>query len=76
MWAQSGLTAQRDRGRAAISVTLPAELLSRRDYVIKVSGIKGEREPEPLASYSFRVTCRDRTQHTDRERAFTIARLR
>ena len=56
MWAQSGLTAQRDRGRAAISVTLPAELLSRGDYVIKVSGIESEKEPEPLASYSFRVT--------------------
>ena len=36
--------------------TLPAELLSRGDYVIKVSGIEGEKEPEPLASYSFRVT--------------------
>ena len=56
MWAQSGLKAQGDRGRAAITVILPAELLSRGDYLIKVSGTDGEGEPEPLASYSFRVT--------------------
>jgi hypothetical protein len=59
MWAQSGLTARGDRGRAAIVIILPAAVLSRGDYLIKVSGLDGGVGPETIASYSFRVVAPD-----------------
>jgi hypothetical protein len=59
MWAQSGLRARADRGRAAIVIILPAAVLSRGDYLVKVSGIDEGVEPETIASYSFRVVAPD-----------------
>jgi hypothetical protein len=59
MWAQSGLTARGDQGRAAIVIILPVAVLSRGDYLMKVSGIDGGVEPETIASYSFRVVAPD-----------------
>ena len=56
IWAQSKLAAETRDGRAAITVMVPAQLLSRGDYQIKLSGSDGTEPAESVAACSFRVT--------------------
>jgi hypothetical protein len=56
LWAQSQLTARADARRAAVTVTVPSELLSRGDYQLILSGGDRGQPPERVAAYSVRVT--------------------
>lgn len=50
--------APKDREKDALFVTLtmPAALLARGDYMIELAGAAADRRSEPAAQYSFRVT--------------------
>ncbi len=39
----------------AVVLTLPAQLLPHADYILKLSGIPANGDPEEIGSYSFRV---------------------
>jgi hypothetical protein len=54
IWSGSNLAAREVDGRRVVSALIPAALLSRGDYQIRVSG-PDERDPQPLATYTFRV---------------------
>jgi hypothetical protein len=56
IWAASKLRAEVAGGRAAVALLVPAELLPRGDYQVKLSGVTSGGEREPLASCPFRVT--------------------
>jgi hypothetical protein len=54
IWFQSRLKAESTGGLPTVSVLLPAQLLSRGDYQVKLSGTSGRGEA--VATYTFRVT--------------------
>jgi len=56
LWFQAKLAAASIDGRDAVTVLLPAELLSRGDYQVKLNGISASGDPLLIATYTFRVT--------------------
>jgi tetratricopeptide (TPR) repeat protein len=56
LWTAARLQAEHGSGRSAVVLLLPSELLPRGDYLIELAGMREGGEPEPLASYTFRVT--------------------
>jgi hypothetical protein len=54
IWAASRLRAQ--PRKAEIVVPVPATLLTRGDYQLKLSGMSEGREPEAVEAYAFRVS--------------------
>jgi cell division protein FtsB len=55
VWRQSGLKARPVGGGRAVSLSVPSRLLSKRDYVLSLSGLGARGEPEEVERYSFRV---------------------
>jgi len=56
LWAASKLRAEKEPGPAAVVLDLPSRLLPRGDYQMKLSGVFEAKEPEALATYTFRVS--------------------
>ena len=56
LWAASKLRAEKEPGPAAVVLVLPSRLLPRGDYQMKLSGVFEAKEPEALATYTFRVS--------------------
>ena len=56
LWTAARLQAREGSGRTAVVLLVPSELLPRGDYLIELAGVREGGEPEPLASYAFRVT--------------------
>ena len=56
IWTASKLRVEGPRGTPAAILWLPAGLLSRGDYQLKLSGVTGAGEREAVASYPFRVS--------------------
>lgn len=56
LWTAARLQALEVSDRTAVVLLLPSELLPRGDYLIELAGVREGGEPEPLASYAFRVT--------------------
>jgi hypothetical protein len=55
IWTASKLDAESEGGRVAIVLLVPPSLLPRGDYQVKLSGVNEGEEPEPVATYTFRV---------------------
>ena len=55
LWSQSGLRAGPIDGRAAITLTLPCELLPTGDYYVRLRGVSPGEDPVLLDRYDFRV---------------------
>jgi hypothetical protein len=49
------LKAESEAGKRVVKLTIPAELLKRDDYRVKVSGRRRDGSYEGIASYTFRV---------------------
>lgn len=56
VWAASKLKAEAEAGRAAVVLVLPAGLLPRGDYQLKLSGLAERGALEAVGSYAFRVS--------------------
>jgi hypothetical protein len=56
LWFQAKLAATSIDGRDAVMILLPAELLPRGDYQVKLNGISAGGDPMLVATYTFRVT--------------------
>jgi hypothetical protein len=55
IWTASRLQAETAEGRVVIVLVVPAAVLPRGDYQVKLSGITPSGEPEALSSSPFRV---------------------
>ncbi len=57
VWHANGLHAANERGQRAVAVTVPANLLKTRTYLLELSGARGagSPEPEPIGSFAFQV---------------------
>ena len=55
IWSVSRLRAEGGPSRPSVVLAVPAELLPRGDYLLKLSGLRPGAEPESLATYPFRV---------------------
>lgn len=55
LWAVSKLRAEVAGGRAVIVLLVPAAMLDRGDYQLKLGGVTPDGDREALASYPFRV---------------------
>jgi hypothetical protein len=55
VWAQSKLRAETGTPRKQIVIVLPVEVLTRGDYVVRVSGTLPSSAREPVAAFAFRV---------------------
>jgi hypothetical protein len=55
LWSQDKLRAATVDGRAAVTLTLPCELLRADDYYVRLEGLSPGAAPEPLDRYDFRV---------------------
>ena len=55
LWVAPRLQAETARGRTSIALVVPAALLPRGDYQVKLFGITPSGEPEQLSSSPFRV---------------------
>ncbi len=57
VWSGNDLEVhQTNRRRKSVYVTLPAPVLTRGDYLVKLQGVTPTGTPEKLPSYYFRVT--------------------
>lgn len=56
VWFQSKLVAESTDGRATVTVHLPAQVLTRGDYQIRLSGTSTPGTAEVAATYTLRVT--------------------
>ena len=56
IWTASKLAAEAEAGRTAVVLVLPAGLLPRGDYQVKLSGVAERGNPEAVATYSLRVS--------------------
>jgi hypothetical protein len=54
IWAQAGLPAE----RGAVTIVIPARVLTRGDYQVVLSRTATGGRQEPLATYNFRVRTR------------------
>ena len=59
-FAASGLRSSRQGEALVVSISLPADQLSRGDYQLKVFGVTPAGGSEPLASYTFRTVATPR----------------
>jgi hypothetical protein len=55
LWSQDKLRPAPVAGKAAITLTLPCELLPPEDYYIRLLGVSPGADPVPLERYDFRV---------------------
>ena len=55
LYTQDNLKAQATGGAPAIFFDVPAALLTRGDYRVKLNGLTAAGAPEEVTSYSFRV---------------------
>jgi hypothetical protein len=55
VWSETSLTARPGDSKNQISVTVPTNVLPSGDYVMHIQGVLAGREPEAIASYTFRV---------------------
>jgi hypothetical protein len=55
VWQQYGLRPGTADGRPVVDLRLPASLIPRGEYVVKVNAEAAGGKPEPLPSYVFRV---------------------
>lgn len=55
VWSRRGLRAQSNRSGKAVVMSLPANLLSQRDYILTLRGASAAGEVEDVGEYSFRV---------------------
>lgn len=55
IWAQSKLKAESTDEQIVVALLVPASVLVRGDYQMKVSGLTGSGELEGLATYTFRA---------------------
>lgn len=55
LWTASRLQAETAEGRAVVVLVVPAAMLPRGDYQVKLGGITPSGEPEALSSSPFRV---------------------
>lgn len=55
IWSQTNLTASTIDGRAAVTLTLPSELLPTGDYYVRLQGVGPRLDPVVLDRFDFRV---------------------
>jgi len=55
LWAQDKLRAAPVDGKAAVTLTLPCDLLPPEDYYVRLEGVSPGAAPVPLDRYDFRV---------------------
>jgi len=55
LWSRDKLRAAPVEGKAAVTLTLPCELLAADDYYVRLQGVSPGADPEPLDRYDFRV---------------------
>jgi hypothetical protein len=55
LWSQHTLSGVARDGAAAVTLTLPCDLLPEGDYWVRLSGLSPGQEPTPLDRYDFRV---------------------
>jgi hypothetical protein len=56
IWVASKLRAEQGPGHPSVLVLLPATLLTRGDYQVRLSGVGERGEPEVVGTYAFRVS--------------------
>ncbi len=55
LWHSTKLRAVSEGAAKAVSISLPAEVLKRQNYVLELSGLSEQGGPEFLSSYPFKV---------------------
>jgi hypothetical protein len=56
IWTASKLRVGKEPGQPAVILALPAELLPRGAYQLKLSGVRAGEAPEAVGTYTFRLS--------------------